>query len=314
MTRHTWTVIGVLAVVAGATAVSLPPLLAQDKPVTGDKKPAQPESAEMAAVRKTADAFARAFNAGDARAVAAFWTKDGEFIDARGETTRGRDAIEKSYVAFFKQHPKAHIEVDIESVRLLGRYTALEEGKLKLTLPGDTQPGISRYSVLHVRQEDGWHMASVREWVPDPQALVSLKDVAWLLGAWTAKGPEGEIHITYKWDEDKAFLRGRYVLSKGDKVLNAGTQIIGKNPGGGLRSWVFDKSGSFGESVWWRDEKRWVIEAVGTLPDGSESTAVNVLIPLNQDAFTWQAIERTVAGSPTLGTPPVKVTRMKADK
>lgn len=296
-----------------AAAGFLYPLPAQDKPAAGSKGQDPPEPAEVAAVRKTAAAFARAFNAGDARAVAAFWTKDGEFIGADGQPVRGRDEIEKGYVEFFKKNPKARVEVEIASVRLLGRQTALEEGTLKLTLPGEKEPGVSRYSVLHVREDDGWRMASVREWLPDPQEQVSLKDVEWLLGSWTARGPGGELRITFAWDEDRAFLRGRYVLSKGDRVVNAGTQVIGKNPGGGLRSWVFDKSGTFGESVWSREENRWAIEASETLPDGSETTAVNLLIPLGKDAFTWQSVKRTVAGSALPDPPPVKVTRVKRE-
>jgi uncharacterized protein (TIGR02246 family) len=288
-----------------------PTTLAQQRPAAGDPNLGQPDSPEMAAVRKTAEAFTKAFNAGDAKAVAAFWTKDGEFVGADGETVHGRDQIEKTYVAFFKQHPKAIIEVEIQSVRLLGRHTALEEGSLKLRLPGDKEPGVSRYSVLHVREDDGWKMASVREWVPDPQELVTLKDLEWLLGEWTAKSDEAEVRITYAWDEDKAFLRGRYVLKRGGKAASSGTQIIGKNPGGGLRSWVFDSSGTFGESLWSREENRWVIEAAGTLPDGSEVTAVNLLMPLGKDAFTWQSVERTVAGSTLPDTPPLKVTRVK---
>jgi uncharacterized protein (TIGR02246 family) len=112
---------------------------------------------------RTAEAFAKAFNAGDAQAVAAFWTRDGEFVGAEGETVRGRELIEKSYREFFKKHPKAAIEVEIQSVRRLGRHAALEEGRLSLRLPGDREPGQSRYSVLHVREGDSWKMASVRE-------------------------------------------------------------------------------------------------------------------------------------------------------
>ena len=52
----------------------------------------------------------------------------------------------------------------------------------------------------------------------------------------------------------------------------------------------------------------------GTLPDTSEVTAVNILIPLGKDAFTWQSTERTAAGSELPDLPPLKVTRVKADK
>ena len=102
MTRHKRIAIGVLALVAVAVAAgALYRLAAQDKPGADDKETKKDgketkkdDSAEMTAVRKTADAFAKAFNAGDARAVAAFWTKDGEYIGPDGAEVRGRDELE----------------------------------------------------------------------------------------------------------------------------------------------------------------------------------------------------------------------------
>jgi uncharacterized protein (TIGR02246 family) len=303
-------------VVAAAVAGSLYHLAAQDRPAPADKKPDQapPDSPELAAVRKTAEAFAKAFNAGDAKAIAAFWTAEGEYVGPDGETVHGRNEIEKGYVEFFKKHPKAALEVEIETVRRLGRDTVLEEGALKLKLPGDDEPGVSRYSVLHVREDDGWKMAAVREWIPDPAHLVTVKQLEWLIGEWTAKTDHAELRIRYAWDEDKVFLRGRYTLKRGDKLLSSGTHVIGKNPTGGLRAWTFDSSGTFGEAVWMRDGSRWVSESAGTLPDGSELTAVNLLVPIGKDAFTWQSVQRVVAGSPLPDAAPVKVTRIKTDK
>jgi uncharacterized protein (TIGR02246 family) len=297
-----------LAVVAAAGVGWLYISRAEDRP------PAEKsDNPEVAAVRKSAEAFAAAFNKGDAKTVAGFWTKDGEYVGPDGEATRGRDAIEKAYAEFFKKNPKASVEVHIESVRLIGRNVAMEEGSLKLKLPGEAAPGESRYSVLHAREDEGWRVASVREWVPDPAELLSPKDLEWLIGDWVAKGDGGELRLRYEWDEDKVYLRSRYALKREGKVLSSGTQMIGKNPGGGLRSWLFDSSGTFGESIWANDGGRWVIEAEATLPDGSEVTAVNLLIPLGKDAFTWQSVERTAAGSELPGTPPVRVTRVKTE-
>src|SRR5262249_1312906 len=106
----------------------------------------------------------------------------------------------------------------------------------------------------------------------------------------------------------------RYTLKRDGKDVSSGTQVIGKNPGGGLRSWIFDSSGTFGEAVWARDGSRWVSEASGTLPDGSQVTATNLLIPLGKDAFTWQSIERPAGGAPLPDTPPLRVTRVKGDR
>jgi uncharacterized protein (TIGR02246 family) len=272
------------------------------------------EPAEIAAVRKEAGAFVRAFNKKDAQAVAAFWTKDGEYIGPDEEPVRGRKDIAKMYAEFFKKHPKARLEVKVETVRLLGRQTALEEGTLKLWLAGEKEPGEARYSVLHVREDDGWRMATVREWVKHPDEDISLKDIEWLVGEWVGKANGVEVRTRYAWDEDRAFIRCRYTLKEGDKVIASGTQVIATDPAGGLRSWLFDKSGSFGESVWKRDEGRWEIEATATLPDGSTMTATNILAPVNKDSFTWQSVDRKAGGTELPNTPPLKVVRVKPQK
>src|SRR5262249_42263807 len=109
------------------------------------------------------------------------------------------------------------------------------------------------------------------------------------------------------------FLHGRYTLKRGDRVASTGTQVIGKNPQGGLRSWNFDSNGSFSESVWEREANRWVIRTEGTLPDGSETTSVNVLIPLTGAAYTGESLERRAAGTQLPATAPAKMTRVQAN-
>src|SRR5215831_1447866 len=52
------------------------------------------DSPDEAALRKIGADFIKAFNAGDAKAVASFWTKDGEFLQADGDELKGRDAIQ----------------------------------------------------------------------------------------------------------------------------------------------------------------------------------------------------------------------------
>lgn len=283
-----------------------------------DKDKEAPRSKEAAsdeaAIRKTADEFAKAFAKADAKAVASLWTKEGEFVGPDGEPLRGRKEIEKAYAEFFEKNPKAKMEVTVESVKLLGKHAALEEGTVKVTLANEKNPGVSRYSVLHVREDDAWKMASVREWVPDLAELVSLKDVEWLVGEWSAKSGDATASVTYAWEKDKASIRGDYVVKRDDKVVSSGYQIIRKNPNGGLISWQFDSNGSNGEWLWLREDGNWVIEADGVLPDGSEVTATNLLVPLGKDGFTWQSLDRTAAGTPLPAVPPVKVTRVKDKK
>jgi hypothetical protein len=102
MSRRTRILLTSLAVLAAAAgAVGFYRSAAQDKPA--DKA----DSPDLAAVRKTAEEFVKAFDKGDAKAVAAFWTRDGEFLGPDGEPLRGREAIEKEYAEFFKKYPKA---------------------------------------------------------------------------------------------------------------------------------------------------------------------------------------------------------------
>jgi hypothetical protein len=56
---------------------------------------ADPDPRE-AAITRTAEAFVEAFQKGDAKAVASFWTPDGDYVDPSGRVLNGRPAIEKT--------------------------------------------------------------------------------------------------------------------------------------------------------------------------------------------------------------------------
>ncbi len=62
-------------------------------------------SAAEKAIRASADAFTQAFNAGDAKQVAALWTASGMLADEAGRNFKGQKAIEDQYAAFFQAHP-----------------------------------------------------------------------------------------------------------------------------------------------------------------------------------------------------------------
>lgn len=280
-----------------------------------DPPPAAPKAARKespeAGIKAITAEYARAFNARDAKAAAALFTANAEYTGADGETITGRDAIEKSLAAAFKESPKTKTEIRVESVRAVARGLATAEGVITVKLPGEEAPTESRYTALHVLEDGKWLAASVREWVPDPATDVTPQQLAWLVGEWDAKGADGsEVKIGYRW-EDKVFLVGKYTVLKDGKTVSKGTQVIGRNPAGGLRSWMYDSSGTTSDGEWVRDGNRWINEARGMLPDGTEVTSVNVLIPLGPDAFTWQTTEREVNGEPATALAPIKVTRVK---
>lgn len=84
---------------------------------------------DLAAIRAGSVTFVAAFNKRDAKAVAALWTQDGEYIDEAGRRIAGRDAIEKAYAEFFADHPNVALRITIESLRQVSPKTAIEQGR-----------------------------------------------------------------------------------------------------------------------------------------------------------------------------------------
>ena len=94
-----------------------------------------------------------------------------------------------------------------------------------------------------------------------------------------------------------------------------GGQIIGWHPKRGqIVSMHFDANGGFGNDAWIKDGSKWVLEATGVFRDGSDTTAVNIITPIDANSFTWQSVKRTLEGVSLPDVPPVKVTRVKAAK
>jgi hypothetical protein len=123
------------------------------------------------------------------------------------------------------------------------------------------------------------------------------------------------VTITYEWDENKAFLRGQFTVKEGTKVIESGTEVIGKDPAEGvLRSWVFQSDGGFGGGVWAREGKKWSVDVQGVRADCRRLTATLLYIPVDPNTLTWQAVNQALDGVPVADTPPIRVTKQKAAK
>jgi uncharacterized protein (TIGR02246 family) len=288
---------------------------AQDatKPGSSPPQPADPgaRTADRAAVRAAMQSFVKAFEAGDAQAVAAHWTDEGEYQSEEAGTIRGREALNEGFAAFFAKTPEVQAEIEPESLRFVSRDNAIEEGTVTIRR-GPSEPAIeARYSALFVREDGGWRMALLRE---TPGEEVALRDLGWLVGDWKSTGQETEVRTTYSWDDNKKFLHVRFIIKEKDRTLG-GSQVLGKDPATGeLRSWTFETEGGIGEAVWSRDGDHWVVESTGTLADGSTLTATNLFRRVDDDTFTWQSIDRTLDDAELPDLPPVKVTRVKSTK
>lgn len=281
--------------------------------------PAKPEKAATAedrqpdreAVGKALDSFVAAFRKGDAKAVAAHWTAEGEYLGDDGATFRGRPALEKAYADLFAKGAGDGLEVEVDSVRFPSRDNAVVEGHFKLRKAKGGELIVSRCSLLFAREDGAWRVAIVREWPGDGLAL---RDLEWLIGTWEAKRDGTAVTTTYEWTKNKTFIRCRLAITR-DGETTTGTQMIGKMPStGGLHVWTFEDEGGIGDADITRDGKKWVFAARGSTAEGQVITATNILTPLGADSFTWQSVGRTADGEAQPDLPPVKVVRVKDKK
>src|SRR4249920_3273218 len=73
----------------------------QQPTTKSEGKSAAADNPDTAAIKKAGQSFIKAYLAGDAKAMAAHWTENGEYFADDGTTFRGRAAIEKSYAELY---------------------------------------------------------------------------------------------------------------------------------------------------------------------------------------------------------------------
>src|SRR5262245_61048304 len=272
--------------------------------------------ADKLAIDKLIKEIVQAFNSRDAAALAASWTNDGEYIRNDGDPVRGRDAIQKGYAEFFKTlKGKPTVEVQTENLRFPSADTAVSEVTLRLKNEQGELIGSNWRNTLLVREAGQWKVAMVQEWDRDTAMDDSLKDLEWLIGTWRMGPKDRDVTTTYEWDENKAFIRGKYTVKQGGKVAESGMQMFGKdNAEGGIRSWVFQSDGGFGDGIWTREGKKWTVDFEGVTPEGKKLTATVIYVHVDANTFTWQSVEQTVDGQPIANTQPIRVTKQKAGR
>lgn len=261
------------------------------------------EEAEVAAIVKAvaaeADATVKAFNAGDAAALAAMFIQDGELVDENGTVTETRPDIEALFRRFFERFPGATLEMEVTDARAVGDDVAIEEGIRRITAEQNAAAAQVRYVAVRARDGDRWPVASYREFADDPlpTGAEMLKPLDWLVGDWLDESPDGTTKITYQWSEDGNFLLGEYNLAVGGRSASKSLQRIGWDPvEGRLRSWTFDADGGFSEGEWMAGDDGWLVKSEATLPDGTTGSATVTIRPTDADHFVVESTDRVIGG------------------
>ncbi len=263
------------------------------------------------AIRSASQAYKDALEKGDGKALAKLWLPEGDIIDATGEVLPGRTSVEMLEPPAADAPPAAKPAITFEktTVRFVSPDVALEDGVVRALPPGYSVPVHGRFAAVWVRHEGAWKLAAIRESKSDRAVGHEvLADLDWMIGDWAAvedatvktAGVRPTIEVSARWNRQHTFIiRDMTITPPGgsqDDAIRI-TQRIGWDPlSKSIRSWVFSSDGGHGEAVWYRDGDSWVARASAVLPDGSQTSSLNMYSFDGKDRCVWRSLPTHVGG------------------
>ena len=155
---------------------------------------------------------------------------------------------------------------------------------------------------------------------PAPEGDVSaLEDLDWMVGDWVLAPDDevetkqsGAMRMSVRWDEGRAFLIREATLTppeeSGEPVVTL-QQRIGWDPlVDRIRSWSFSSDGSRGEATWFRDGGSWVVRGTAVLPDGTQTSSINIYTFDGQGRCTWRVVRPALSAD---DDPPARATWLR---
>jgi len=252
------------------------------------------------AIRTAGEAYVKAFNARDTKALAAFWSPDAVYTNRlTGEQVVGRDAIAGQFDALFETEKQLILEVNVTSIQFVSPNVAVEHGMARFVSAQSEQEDDVDYSAVYVRRDGKWLLDRVTD---DPKPIVyshyeQLKTLEWMIGKWVDKDEDGQIVTECNWTKNKNFITRSFTVSINGQIDMSGIQFIGWNAADQqIHSWTFDSDGGVAEGAWSKKDNRWYVKKKGTTADGRRASATNIITCVDNDAFTLQSTQRTVAG------------------
>jgi uncharacterized protein (TIGR02246 family) len=266
---------------------------------------------------KRVQEFIAAFERGDAKAVASFWTETANYVDLEGHETKGRAALEKMYEKFFAGKKGMKLNIIVKSLRPIGTDVALEEGITEVTPPEGGVPSVARFSAVAVKKDGEWYFESVHEAVAQPPSNADhFEDIQWLLGDWTGENEKGEsAKASYHWAENRNFIVSPFATTLDGAPILGGTQWIAWDAvDKQIRSFSFYSGGGFSEGVWSREGDTWSVALNAKSAAGKKLSGTSVITKVDDDHMTWQITKLMIDGQSMPDRAPVKLKRVKAER
>jgi uncharacterized protein (TIGR02246 family) len=260
--------------------------------------PADPQ----AEVTKQAQAFVEAFQKGDADALAAFWTTDGDYLNLDGHLLKGRKAIAEDFARAFAESKNMSLRIEVLSLRFPTPDTAIEDGVTSVMAPDAAVPSRARYTNFLVKVNGQWLLSSVREteYMP-PNNYEFLRPLEWAIGEWVQDTKEAHVaRVAFDWSPDRNFILGMRAVGVKDLLMDNGSQRIGWDPAARqIRSWSFEADGGFGEAAWKPEgDNKWVVTMSSVLRSGSLMLSTTTITRADPDTLTWQITGQKLDGKP----------------
>jgi uncharacterized protein (TIGR02246 family) len=273
--------------------------------------------ADEATIRANAEKYVEAYNRRDSATMAQMWSPEALYMDPRtGEAVVGREAIKEQIDYALAGQEDAKLVVAIDSIEFVSPNVAIEKGNSIITY-SDHPPENSEYAAVHVKREGQWLIDRISESeipAPPPSNYEHLKRLEWMIGSWIDEDETTTIQTDCEWTKNKNFITRSFAVLAGDDTDLSGMQIIGWDAANEqICSWVFDSKGGFGEGVWTATDAGWSIQSVGTLPDGSKTSATNLIKRVDDDSYTWESIDREAAGELQPNIAPSMIVRAVAE-
>ena len=312
--------VAMLLLSSGATLAQQPIAVPTAKAAT--QKPEEATAGIRTAIRSYAEAFER----GDGKALAALWTADGDIVDDEGRLLNGRDAVGQ-ITPTTKDAPRPAFRIEQTNLRMLTADVAIEDGTVEVTPPGATAALKGWFSATWVRHDGTWKLSGVREsQISSSHGTPRLADLDWMVGDWTVvedhsdrdpaaggvpltPGGRPPLEVSVRWNATRTFLLRDMKIADASAAGAAGgdagdglpamhiTQRIGWDPlSRQIVSWAFGSDGSHGEATWTRDDDTWVARTMSVLPDGTQTSSLNIYTYDGVNRCTWRSVPTHVGG------------------
>ena len=263
-------------------------------------------------IQAAIESYVAAFNARDAKALAAHWSPDGVYTSrVTGDEITGRDALQQDFTALFEQVKESKLEVSTQSIDFISPNVALERGTAVVVRPQAT-PEKTSYQVVHIKRDGKWLIDRITEEdaTEPPSRYEQLKSLEWLVGDWVDEDGGSVVKTECQWTKNKNYLLRAFSVSVEDRVSLSGIQLVGWDPAQKqIRSWLFDSDGGFAEGTWRAQDGRWLIRTTATLTSGARASSTSILEPRGDDQFVWQKVNRVVDGEILPNIDPVVIVR-----